>query len=101
MNDTAVMRKQKAMFPAVSIRALPEGYLLGSTLFTARLERMRVMLLSSISIIRISKKNRLRESMLSYQHVSDASGMGKYLSGSKMASAMVVKSDKDSEVTAA
>ncbi len=45
IHDTAVMRKQKAMLPAVSIRALPEGYLDGSTRLTARLHRISVRLL--------------------------------------------------------
>ena len=44
IQETAVMRKQKTIFPAVSIRALPEGNLRGSTLLTARLQTMRVML---------------------------------------------------------
>ena len=38
------MRKQKTIFPAVSIRALPEGNLRGSTFLTARLQIIRVML---------------------------------------------------------
>jgi len=67
ISETAVMRKQKAMFPAVSMRALPEGKRLGSTWFTARLQRISV----------------------------------KLLIGSKIASAMVVKSDKDPEAMAA
>ena len=44
MKETAVMRKQKTMFPAVSIRALPEGKRRGSTRLTARLHTMRVTL---------------------------------------------------------
>ena len=44
IQETAVMRKQKTMFPAVSIRALPEGNLRGSTRLTARLQTIRVML---------------------------------------------------------
>ena len=44
IQETAVIRKQNTMFPAVSIRALPEGNLRGSTLLTARLQTMRVML---------------------------------------------------------
>ena len=66
MKETEVMRKQKTMFPAVSIRAFPEGNFRGSTLWTARLHAMRVMLDS----------------------------------GSKMASAMVVKRDKEPEAVA-
>ena len=45
MSDTAVMRKQKAMLPDVSMRALPLGNLRGSTRLTARLHRMSVRLL--------------------------------------------------------
>ena len=44
IQETADMRKQKTMFPAVSIRALPEGNRRGSTFLTARLQTMRVML---------------------------------------------------------
>jgi hypothetical protein len=44
MRETEVMRKQKTMFPAVSIRAFPEGNLLPSTRFTARRDTIRVML---------------------------------------------------------
>ena len=44
IQETAAMRKQKTIFPAVSIRALPEGNLLGSTFLTARLQTMSVML---------------------------------------------------------
>ena len=44
IQETAVMRKQNTMFPAVSMRALPEGNLRGSTLLTARLQTMRVTL---------------------------------------------------------
>lgn len=40
--DTAVIRKQKTMFPAVSILAFPEGNLRGSTFLTARLQTMSV-----------------------------------------------------------
>ena len=46
MSETAVIRKQKVMLPAVSMRALPEGKDLESTELTARLERIRVRLLS-------------------------------------------------------
>ena len=61
MKETAVIRKQKTMLPAVSMRAFPDGNLRGSTCFTARLQTMRVTL--------------------------DM--------GSKMASAIVVKRDRD------
>lgn len=44
IHDTAVIRKQKTMLPAVSMRALPEGKRRGSTLFTARLQMMSVTL---------------------------------------------------------
>ena len=42
MNDTAVIRKQKQMFPAVSMRALPAGNLRGSTRWTALWQSSRV-----------------------------------------------------------
>lgn len=44
MKDTEVIRKQKTMLPAVSMRALPEGKRRGSTRLTARLQTMRVTL---------------------------------------------------------
>ena len=44
MKETAVMRKQKTMLPAVSILAFPEGKRRGSTRLTARLDAMRVTL---------------------------------------------------------
>ena len=44
MKETAVMRKQKTMLPAVSMRALPEGKRRGSTRLTARWQIIRVML---------------------------------------------------------
>ena len=66
-HETAVMRKQKTIFPTVSIRAFPEGNLRGFTFFTARLVNMRVTL--------------------------DI--------GSKIASAIVVKSEREPELEAA
>lgn len=63
MLETAVMRKQKTMLPAVSMRAFPDGNRQGSTVLTARAQTIRVML--------------------------DI--------GSKIASAMVVKRDKEPE----
>ena len=39
------MRKQKAMLPEVSMRALPDGKRRGSTRLTARLQRINVRLL--------------------------------------------------------
>lgn len=63
MKETDVIKKQNAMFPAVSMRALPDGNLLGSTRLTARFDRIKVTLLN----------------------------------GSKMASAMVVRSDSEPE----
>lgn len=44
IQETQIMRKAKAMFPAVSRRALPEGNRSESTLFTARWETKRRML---------------------------------------------------------
>ena len=44
IQETEVMRKQKTMFPAVSMRAFPDGKRRASTRFTARLEMMSVML---------------------------------------------------------
>lgn len=44
MNETEVMRKQNTIFPAVSIRAFPEGNRRGSTFFTARLQTISVTL---------------------------------------------------------
>ena len=38
-----VIRKQKTMFPAISMRALLERNLRGSTLLTARLQTIRVI----------------------------------------------------------
>lgn len=43
IKDTAVIKKQKQMFPAVSMRALPAGNLRGSTFVTALLDNKRVM----------------------------------------------------------
>ena len=83
MNETAVMRKQKAMFPDVSIRALPLGNRRGSTRLTARLHRMSVRLLEH------TLANNSRPSL----------GLT-YLIGSNMASAMVVKSERDPELVA-
>ena len=59
--DTAVMRKQKTMLPAVSMRALPEGKRRGSTLRTARLQTMRVMLESGSKTASIMVVKRERE----------------------------------------
>src|SRR5271155_611219 len=42
MNDTAVIKKQKTMLPAVSIRAFPAGYFRASTVATALLLRRSV-----------------------------------------------------------
>ena len=64
--ETAVMRKQKTILPAVSILALPLGKRRGSTFRTARLQMMSVT----------------------------------FDRGSKIASAMVVNSDKEPEETA-
>lgn len=50
INDTAIMRKQKEMLPAFSMRAFPEGNRLGSTRLTARAHRMSVRLLSGSKI---------------------------------------------------
>lgn len=41
--DTAVIRKQNTIFPAVSILAFPEGNRRGSTFLTARLQAISVM----------------------------------------------------------
>src|SRR5436190_16488224 len=41
-SDTAVIRKQKAMLPAVSIRAFPAGNFRGSTRWTALWQRRSV-----------------------------------------------------------
>jgi hypothetical protein len=40
--ETVIIRKQKKILPAVSIRAFPDGNLRPSTRFTARLQRIRV-----------------------------------------------------------
>src|SRR5436305_15329786 len=66
INETAVIRKQNTMLPAVSMRALPAGYFLASTFATALLLRIRVI----------------------------------FDTGSKMASAMDVKSERDLHDTA-
>lgn len=42
MNETAVIKKQKQILPAVSMRALPAGNLRGSTQLTALLHSSRV-----------------------------------------------------------
>ena len=42
INETAVIRKQKTIFPAVSIRAFPAGYFLASTVATALLLKISV-----------------------------------------------------------
>jgi len=44
IKETEAMRKQKAMLPTVSRRALPEGNRFGSTRLTARLARIKVTL---------------------------------------------------------
>lgn len=40
--ETVIIRKQKNMLPAVSMRALPEGNFRPSTRFTARLQTINV-----------------------------------------------------------
>jgi hypothetical protein len=66
ISETEIIKKQNEIFPAFSMRALPEGNRLGSTRLTARLHRMSV----------------------------------KLLSGSKIESAIVVKSASEPEATA-
>lgn len=50
INETEIIKKQKEMLPAFSMRALPEGKRLGSTLLTARAHRMSVKLLKGSKI---------------------------------------------------
>jgi hypothetical protein len=73
------------MLPDVSIRALPLGKRRGSTRLTARLQRMSVRLLIDRQHCAII--DFLIQSMT-------------YLIGSKIESAMVVKSDNDAEAAA-
>ena len=61
MRETEVMRKQKMMLPAVSMRALPEGKRRGSTWRMARWQMMRVMLESGSKMASAMVVNRERE----------------------------------------